>query len=667
MARPMIGTFFSLNEIKDNIRKVFEDVLEEQRQSSDLQYAFKSFTPVIYKNITPCKPSGIKSIVMDSDSLQYVMKQISEDSGEPFEAIQEQAAEILDEMGHNLKLGAIRLFAFSLSKIVRRLYQKLFVNVEGIQSLAKAIEEHPVVLMPSHRSYIDFLLVSYIMYTYNMAIPVIAAGEDLSHMKLIGTFLRLSGAFFIRRTFHGNRLYWAVFAEYVKTMLRNGYAPLEFFIEGQRSRTGKAICPRFGLLNVAMEPFFKGEVFDTYLIPISISYDKLLEESFYVQELLGSPKAKETTSGLIRARKLLSEDFGNIHIFFGKPISLRSLASGRINRSQYNLIPRHLPHRSSEDMQQFTSDMAYKVELHQIANTVLSPGVLIATILLQNLPALNYNALVEKTLWLKDLTEAFGGCVDWPDNITDHEVIQSNLNLHSNIMCLVDDQVVLLEHSVTEVLTEELVVKQAVTFLTGASYRNQLINFFVRPALLLLACKWAQNFGKEDVYTSFIFMRNVFSKEFIFFPGYEEQDFEEACLLLTKYNIISVTPSEIVTTANDSSLYQFLYKMLYSFLEGYQLSCTYLAQKVTDSFTEKQYISGARTYVSKHIMAGSSSCFDALSSDMLKNTLATFVQLGIVKAIKSSSGTNFLPDTNTAKEMALKLGVPSEMFSTARL
>ncbi|XP_063299433.1 dihydroxyacetone phosphate acyltransferase isoform X2 [Pelobates fuscus] len=582
-----MGTMYLQNDFRSKKREVFEDILEERRQSSDLCYAMKCYTPVIYKNLTPCKPSAIKSIVLASSQLQYVIKQISLESGESSEIIQEQAAEILDEMAHNLHMGAIRLFAMSLSKIFKRLFQKVCVNEEGIHRLTQAIQEHPVVLLPSHRSYIDFLMMSYILYTYDLALPVIAAGMDFMGMKIVGELLRMSGAFFMRRTFRGNKLYWAVFAEYVKTILRNGHAPVEFFVEGQRSRTCKTLNPKLGLLNVAMEPFFKGEVFDTYLVPVSISYERILEESLYAHELLGVPKPKESTSGLIKARKLLNDNFGSIHVYFGQPMSLRSLTSGRINRSQYNLIPRHLSQRPSEAMLTFVRDIAHHVELHQIANMVLSPGVLIATILLQNLPVINYDVLVEKTLWLKDLTESFGGCLDWP----------------------------------------------------------------------------------EEIYKSFKFLRSVFTKEFIFFPDFEEKDFEEGCFLLTKCDIIHLTPLEIIVTEKGANGALFLSRMFQPFLEGYQLACLYLAKEVFETFTEKQYVSGLRSFISQRIVGGVTKCYEALSSDMQKNTLSSFVQVGIVKVIKSATETNFLVDQRSIRETAENLGLQmiKEKLPTARL
>ncbi|KAM8952933.1 dihydroxyacetone phosphate acyltransferase [Pelodytes ibericus] len=663
------STLYSQTELRSKNRDVFEDILEERRQSSDLRYAMKCYTPVIYKSLTPCKPSALKSIVLESYQLKCVIKQISLESGESSDVIQEHAAEILDEMGQNLNLGAIRLFALSLTKIFKRLFQKVCVNEEGIQKLTQAIHEYPVVLLPSHRSYIDFLMMSYILYTYDLALPVIAAGMDFMGMKIVGELLRMSGAFFMRRTFRGDKLYWAVFSEYVKTMLRNGYAPVEFFVEGQRSRTCKTLNPKFGLLKVIMEPFFKGEVFDICLVPISISYDRILEESLYAHELLGVPKPKESTSGLIKARRILNDNFGSIHVSFGQPMSLRSLASGRINRAQYNLIPRHLSERPSEDMQTFVSDVAHHIELHQIANMVISPGVLIAAILIQNLPSINFNILVEKTLWVKDLTEKFGGCLKWPDNLSASRVVRSNLDVHSNIMKLVDGHLILADHEQGGVLNEELMFKRAVSVLMCASYRNQMVNLCVRPALVMLACKVSNCFMKEEVYKSFKFLRSVFTKEFIFFPGFEEKDFEEGCLLLTKCDIIQLTSHEIIMTEKGASAALFLSTMFQPFLEGYQLACMYLAKGFFETFTEKHYVAGMRSFISQNILAGVTKCYEALSSDMQKNTLSSFVQLGVVKSIKSVNGATFLVDQRAIREMAEKLGlqIHTEKFLPARL
>ncbi|NXS73758.1 GNPAT acyltransferase, partial [Pandion haliaetus] len=639
-------------ELTSKKRDEFEDILEERRLSSDLRYAMKCYTPVIYKGLSPCKPNAIKSAVLQSEQVQYVIKQLAKEMGESPDIIQEEATEILDEMGHSMQLGAVRFFAFTLSKIFKQLFQRVCVNEEGMQRLQHAIQEHPVVLLPSHRSYVDFLMLSYLLYTYDLALPVIAAGigkyfsvcglfgflfhcfSDFLGMKIVGELLRRAGAFFMRRSFGGNRLYWAVFAEYVKTMLRSGYAPIEFFLEGTRSRTAKTLTPKFGLLSIVMEPFLKREVFDTYLVPISISYERILEESLYAYELLGVPKPKESTSGLLKARRILSDNFGTIHIYVGQPVSLRTLASGRVSRCPYNLVPRHLPQKPSEDIQEFVSDVAYKMELLQIENMVLSPWVLVAAVLLQNLPAMDFELLIEKTLWLKGLTQTFGGFIEWPDNLCARKAVISGLTLHSNIARLVDGHVVLNDKGVEDGAVGEIVFKRALAILMCATYRNQLLNVFVRPSLVAVALQMTRSFRKDEVYSCFSFLRDVFSDEFIFFPGISLKDFEEGCFLLTKCDAIQTSQQEIYPTDKGSVTVSFLSAMFRPFVEGYQLIFRYLSKETKEAFTEKQLIPGVRNFVFQLLEKGNTQCYEALSSDMQKNALAALVQLGAVKKKK---------------------------------
>ncbi|KAM6462316.1 dihydroxyacetone phosphate acyltransferase isoform 2-T2 [Liasis olivaceus] len=647
----------------------FEDILEERRQSSDLRYAMKCFTPAVYKELSPCKPSAIKSIVLQSEQVQYVIRQLSKETGESLDIIQEEAAEILDEMGHSMNMGAIRFFAFTLSKIFKSLFKSVCVNEDGMQKLQQAIQEHPVVLLPSHRSYMDFLLLSYVSYTYDLALPVIAAGIDFLGMKIVGELLRKSGAFFMRRTFGGNKLYWAVFAEYVKSILKNGYAPVEFYLEGTRSRTAKTLSPKFGLLNIVMDPFFKREVFDIYLVPVSISYERVLEELLYAYELLGVPKPKESTSGLLKARKILNEDFGSIHVYFGQPVSLRTLEAGRMNRYPFNLVPRHIPQKPSEEIQKFVSDVAYKMELLQIENMVLNPWMLISAILLQNLPAIDFELLVEKTLWLKNLTQIFGGFLDWPDNLCASKAVRSALALHSNIASLVNGQVILNDKEMGFVTTEEPIFRRALFILLCGSYRNQLLNIFVRPALVAIALQITHSSRKEEVYNHFSFWRDVFSEEFIFFPGISLKDFEEGCFLLTKCGAIQDTPQQIFVTEKGNTVIAFLNAMFKPFVEGYQIICRYLSNETNEAFTEKHFVFGVRSLASQLLETGSTHCYEVLSSDMQKNALAALVRLGMVARMKTTDGFTYRVNKESLNKTAgmFESRIPVRKAVAARL
>ncbi|XP_016410596.1 dihydroxyacetone phosphate acyltransferase-like [Sinocyclocheilus rhinocerous] len=617
-------------------RDSFEDILEERRHSSDLRYALRCYTPTLYKGLVPCKASMLKSIVLQSDHLQYVIKQVSSESGDSTECVAEEASLILDEMAHRLQLSTVRFFVFTLSKAFKRLFRSVCVNEEGIQRLQQAVQEHPVVLLPSHRSYMDFLMMSYLLYMYDLPLPVIAAGMDFMSMKFVGEMLRMSGAFFIRRSFGGDKLYWAVFSEYVKTMLRNGYAPIEFFLEGTRSRTCKSLTPKTGLLNIVMEPFFKGELFDVNLVPVSISYERILEESLYARELLGIPKPKESTSGLLKARRVLSEDYGSMYVYFGHPVSVRSLTEGKITRSQYNLLPRCIPQKPSADTHEFLNDTAFRLVRIQEGNMVLKPWVLIATLLLQNPDGMDLSSLAEQTDWLRHLALAFGAFLDWPDHAACSEVISCSLALHRHLLSVSAGHVQLSVTDAPQVETtpEEAVFHQAVVVLSCASYRNQILHVFLRPALLAVAMQSANSNRKDDVYNCFNFLRNMFSSEFILCPGDSVQDFEEACYLLMKRGVLQVLEHEIVMSASGHSTLAFLSSVLDPFLQGYQVVSRYLCEETNENLTEKEFIPAVRNFALKLILAGRLKCYEALSSDLQKNALAAFLRLKAVMKVK---------------------------------
>uniref|UniRef100_A0A672N3Q1 Glyceronephosphate O-acyltransferase n=1 Tax=Sinocyclocheilus grahami TaxID=75366 RepID=A0A672N3Q1_SINGR len=575
-----------------------------------------------------CFENSMQNIVHNSD--------VSSESGDSTECVAEEASLILDEMAHRLQLSTVRFFVFTLSKAFKRLFRSVCVNEEGIQRLQQAVQEHPVVLLPSHRSYMDFLMMSYLLYMYDLPLPVIAAGMDFMSMKFVGEMLRMSGAFFIRRSFGGDKLYWAVFSEYVKTMLRNGYAPIEFFLEGTRSRTCKSLTPKTGLLNIVMEPFFKGELFDVNLVPVSISYERILEESLYARELLGIPKPKESTSGLLKARRVLSEDYGSMYVYFGHPVSVRSLTEGKITRSQYNLLPRCIPQKPSADTHEFLNDAAFRLVRIQEENMVLKPWVLIATLLLQNPDGMDLSSLAEQTDWLRHLALAFGAYLDWPDHEACSEVISCSLALHRHLLSVSAGHVQL---SVTdapqvESTPEEAVFHQAVVVLSCASYRNQILHVFLRPALLAVAMQSANSNRKDDVYNCFNFLRNMFSNEFILCPGDSVQDFEEACYLLMKRGVLQVLEHEIVMSASGHSTLAFLSSVLDPFLQGYQVVSRYLCEETNENLTEKEFIPAVRNFALKLILAGRLKCYEALSSDLQKNALAAFLRLKAVRKVK---------------------------------
>ena len=249
------------------------------------------------------------------------------------------------------------------------------------------MKSSPILILPTHRSYVDFLLVSYLFFGYDLRLPIIAAGEDFKAMYLVSWFLRSSGAFFIRRQFGNDSLYWVLFSEYLHTQITNSDYPIEFFIEGTRSRTGKSLHPKVGMLRTVAEPFFDHSVSDISIFPISITYQKRLEYNLYSKELSGiKGKPKESTKGLLKARSVMQHNFGAIHVYIAPSISLKKYAALHKWDRKANVVapPCVNRHMLSSQKQKLALKLAYDVIKAQQKGLVVFLNVIVAAVLLQH-------------------------------------------------------------------------------------------------------------------------------------------------------------------------------------------------------------------------------------------------------------------------------------------
>lgn len=652
------------------------DILEDRRLSSDLGHAFRTFSPSPYKGATPCSTADLNKAVLESQYLRYVVKEIAKETGLSEEEVREEACGIMEEMSQNLQLRFIRLMAYTLTKVIKRLFTSIYVNMEGLNALQQAIQENPVILMPNHRSYVDFLIISYIMFTYDIPLPVIAAGIPLAGMKMVGEILRRSGAFYIRRAIGSDKLYWAVLSEYVRTIVRRGFAPMEFYVEGLRSRTLKSLMPKLGMMHMVLEPFFKGEVYDISLVPISISYDRVLEETLLARELLGIPKPRESTTGLLKARKVLREDYGCMHVNFGRPMSVRDLCQGKINRSQYNLVPRDLPQKPSGEALACVSWLAHLMVRIQEEGSLTSPWSLMATLLLQT-PAtvlteegLLWHQLTEKTLWLRKLALDFGARLHWPGQVPDSDVMSATAALHRSMVRREAGRVYLVQEEQPErkhpIRPEDDVVRKATMMLMLASYRNQSLHVFMRPAMLATAMHVTKSTQRDELSAFFCFLRDVFSNEFIFIPEKSSQDFEEACFLLKKCGAVHISQQEVTVADAGLEVLSFLQALLQPFIDSYQVMFRYLCEDGVHVITEKQFISDVRHLATKLILSGELHTYETLSSDVHKNVLSALRRLEAVTKLRASEQNEYRVNKEAVRRIhdILFGKIPPQMLQT---
>ncbi len=291
----------------------------------------------------------LKENILTGKRLREFMEHFAESREIPRHKVHKEADGYLDEIAARYNLAMIGIFSTIVRWLINAMFEGYTVNMEGLNQVKRMSQRGPVVLIPCHKSHIDYLILSFVLYHNNMPCPHIAAGKNLSFWPL-GPLFRSGGAFFIRRTFRGAVLYAKVFSEYVYKLLEEGFN-VEFFIEGGRSRTGKLIQPKFGLLSILINAFREGASKDLIFAPVYIGYDRVLEESAYLHELEGGQKKPENLWQVIRARKFLKKRYGKIYIQFHEPFSLRDYLESRntpieeMTSKEQNGLVRYLGYR----------------------------------------------------------------------------------------------------------------------------------------------------------------------------------------------------------------------------------------------------------------------------------------------------------------------------------
>lgn len=236
-----------------------------------------------------------------------------------------QARRAAWEIASNYSYPWIRAFDLGLQWLWNRLYDG--IESHRLETLREAADGASVVYVPCHRSHIDYLLLSYLVWQQGLPPPHVAAGANLN-LPVVGGILRRGGAFFLRRSFRGDALYAAVFAEYLHAMIVRG-VPIEYFVEGGRSRTGRTLPPKAGLLAMTVESWMRAPQRPLRFVPVYIGYERLIEGESHVAELSGRPKQKESLPGLLRSLRRLRERFGRVHVNAGEPIDLGPFLAAR--------------------------------------------------------------------------------------------------------------------------------------------------------------------------------------------------------------------------------------------------------------------------------------------------------------------------------------------------
>jgi glycerol-3-phosphate O-acyltransferase len=272
-------------------------------------------------------PIEIRDQILESPVIQETIKRRAMSTGQREARVRRQAARELKRMQAVMTAWGLLRVAWINRRIWKRVFSGFEVDEAGMNRLMQAGKRGPLVFLPTHRSHVDYLVLSHLCFARDIVPPLIAAGMNLSFFPL-GWIFRTAGAFFIKRQIGGDELYPELLAAYLSTMLKEGYN-IEIFIEGTRTRTGRVLPPKLGLLSVVADLVASGDVPAAHVVPVSIGYERLAEINAVTRELTGGQKQAETLGGVLRAASVFWSRYGYINVQIGEPIEVRSFLASR--------------------------------------------------------------------------------------------------------------------------------------------------------------------------------------------------------------------------------------------------------------------------------------------------------------------------------------------------
>lgn len=529
--------------------------------------------------------SSSKSIKSQERAAKKLLKAREERYSELQQWLNDMSNRIVDEMTSSFDHKTVlRFMYYMVAQIFSRTYhQGVHVNMAQIQQLRKKAQElqqkrQSLIFLPCHKSHIDYMSIQFICFRVGISLPTVVAGNNLN-FAVIGPMLRQVGALWIRRSFGNDKLYNATMQAFVEMLLSNGYN-FECFIEGTRSRSGKLLPPKFGMLKFIVEAILSGRVEDTWIVPVSTQYDKVAEAESYATELLGKEKQKENFSGFLNARKIMSLQMGRVDVRFHEPWSLREFVTSQISRELSRSAiasERFLNHTSftlnnnthnsrtggivldasnpqlltaiAKDPSLLTPEikirllraLGYRVLGDINAVSVIMPTSLIGTMLLTNRGrGISKENLERRVRWLIAQVKKHGGQIgEFPQPSIEH---------------LVDNGL--------QVLGSDLVGEESRGLLQTtyyakdpfklSYYRNQIIHLFVPEAIVAVAIySRVLNMPNSEDYITFsdllgrvTFLSRLLSGEFVFGPEGIQTNLMHTLQTLADQNVLVMEEEE---------------------------------------------------------------------------------------------------------------------------
>lgn len=510
-----------------------------------------------------------------------------------------------------------------------------------------AAAHHSIVFLPCHRSHIDYVSLQVICYRLGISLPTVIAGDNLA-LPGLKLFLQSAGAMWIRRSFAGDALYATIVQSYMDTLLQMGLN-IEAFIEGGRSRTGKLLAPKFGILSFIMDAVISGRCDDAIICPVSTQYDKVIETEGYVSELLGQPKPKENIMDFLSSSSVLSLKLGRVDVRFHEPWSLKSFIAEQ--QARMKILPQQVGGTDSKNSQnriRLLRTMGYKVLSNINAVSVVMPTALVGCILLTlRGRGVGMSELVRRVDWLCARVRGNGGRVAYFKNVPTADVVQRAIEvLGPGLVGTIEG---LLEPTFYAVDRFQL-----------SFYRNQIVHLFISESILSLSLYVMvkrgggpdhQRMSYTALYKQAEFLSQLFRGEFIFSTEGLRINLRKTLDGLEADNVITISrdANGMPTTVELSDTerkrgredYDFYCFLIWPFCEASWLGAVSLMaltppQGQPDMWLGLTQVQDMAQLFGKTLyQQGDLSYFEAVNKETLKNAYQRFEEEGIILVSRS--------------------------------
>lgn len=577
-------------------------------------------------------------LTLTDPGLTRFMEQLAETEKKKLSKVKKTAQDYFWEISADFNVFLVNIMERLVRWLSRNLFDGIVFDAEGFEKVREAGQKGTLIFVPCHKSHLDYVILNYYIYLHNMHPPRVAAGKNLAFWPLSWIF-RDSGAFFIRRRIHGAKLYAEVLFTYIKTLIKTGHN-LEFFIEGGRSRTGKLVLPKMGLLNMILRAYKEGVTQDLWLVPTFIGYDQVLEEKAYLQELEGQSKETESVGQLVRARKFLRKRYGRAYIQFSEPISLNHYLA---QNPQYNL-------EEPEAIRKLSLELSFKTiqAINQVS--VVTPFALVCAALLTyprkgvyrrelfRIIQVLYDYLKERRVRQADSLEKLPEAVEETLSLCESRKLITPIEREEGLT----DELGLGGYSIDESKRPLL-----------EYYKNNILHFFLPASMTSLAILGGQvfEFDRQQIIKDVNFLKDLFKYEFIYEDVDSESEVEQTLSYFASRGVaVGLDREGNRYTLSASGLKELAYfaNLLYNYLESYWIvfrSIKYLQKKPR---SEKEFLKRIHSIGHKLHKLGEVERSEALSEANFKNALKFFGERGIItKRIPEGKGaTTFSPPSD---------------------